>query len=1594
MTEEDVVDDNVIKSEISFFVEYSEVIDFIKDLCSERWEETWNLKWEWLFQTIAKYQEQSIILNPYLEEIVTLLTGNMLNIINSLNINNEWQTKKFENSQFSSTCKTLQLFCRVRGFKHVVKHFPHEVNQLEPCMYLLRCQDREDFENWETRYVLLLWLSILCLMPFDICSMDSSMHTTSTTDSLLTALPQSNSKLVSDIVYLCREFLTETGPTRDAASSCLAALLTRPDMVEGVLSEFINWSCNFIELWTIKDDSVHMELSSSSFRLIGILQCLSQIFKKGHRNNLIIHAANVLSPCIRIFTQENQTLIRKLATKLMQRLGMTYLPPKVAQWRYQRGNRSLLLNLQQSHKQEDNNGNNGSTNRTSNNESKISSDGSGVEEMKHEEEEEDDDDIPSDLEEIVGQLLQCLRDKDTVVRWSAAKGVGRVGMRLPKTFVDDIVGAILEMFLDADADAAWHGGCLGLAELCRRGLLLPERLTDVVPLVAKAIHFDVLRGQHSIGAHVRDAACYVCWAFARAYSPVVMRPFVRDLSQSMLLTSLFDREVNCRRAASAAFQENVGRQGHENFPLGIDTIAIADFFSLSSRSNAYVKVAPAVAALDDQIHVYLEEHLRVCKLSHWDEDIRTLSAKALGKLAYLNPTRLLTGLLSLASDVLHPDPIRRHGILLGISEILLALRVHTNTATIAGVSSESVVDVILPDSLVEELVQTVPKMDKARMFRGKGGEILRRASCYLVECIARSHLNIPIKTKISLIEFINENLKQPHEKIQLAAASALRHSLYDFFTLSTTKTNTSTSTTSTTTNTSTTSTLDRVLKITVEQYIEWIRKAENVALTRGGTLALGVLPLKLLCNESYQSNGNGGGASNNNIGLERLALIITTLDNCSKSEAMVAGDHDAETRRNAMTALTEIGIRLSLLLSSSSSSNDKNINGNGNGNEVTEGSPPSTTPSPSPLFWIRHIFTLLLRACEDYSVDKRGDIGSWVRTAGLRGLVQLTLACLRVPRAGDAYSEWPLSFENATSFTRFGMQSFVVKDGDSMSTASTIASTAVVSKGWHVETSFGIGVVHAVSASGTVLLVRFPPENTVTSALEKSESQSTGAGTGTGTGAGTDSNGDVQDIGDMVVLAVRRDAVRPIEPPVPPADTPFQMVEYSHRIPLPFPPTPPVKSDSSSSEDIAATPAATTISMATTTTGHWINIFDQELCTSIICVFLKQVAEKLDWVRGEAGSGLSRLVLSKDPSLPCLQGRKVLEQFVQQPVNWSNPSEVFHRLLQILHPSLLLSSIEPQSTSGNSEYSSYFYAIISGLVISVGGLTESVVKESSSALIQWCKERSSRRDIRSLSALAKALLKLLNTHSGDDRIIFPTFRLIAVLLRNDSLNALFLVESDGIKEQQEATSTTTAAVVMPFCIDLLVCIQKETSCCNDVTKLYTCVDLLVLTIGGGGLARYPAFRALIALIGHKYPKVRRYAAEQLYLQLLSDPMVLITDNTSVAQSTSTSTASCLPGSPSPFPHVLCGLVPGKAALEEATDLLISTVWDAAMANVRPSLSHLRQLLGVPLIKKVAAVTTEGETGGTDKPKVQQRVAKSAPADELASYESLVRDAGK
>lgn len=61
---------------------------------------------------------------------------------------------------------------------------------------------------------------------------------------------------------------------------------------------------------------------------------------------------------------------------------------------------------------------------------------------------------------IVEHLLKNLKDKDTIVRWSAAKGIGRITARLPRDLAEDVIGSLLQLFTLQESDGAWHGGGL------------------------------------------------------------------------------------------------------------------------------------------------------------------------------------------------------------------------------------------------------------------------------------------------------------------------------------------------------------------------------------------------------------------------------------------------------------------------------------------------------------------------------------------------------------------------------------------------------------------------------------------------------------------------------------------------------------------------------------------------------------------------------------------------------------------------------------------------------------------------------------------------------------------------------------------------------------------------------------------------------------------------------------------------------------------------------------------------------------------------------------------------------------------------------
>ena len=83
--------------------------------------------------------------------------------------------------------------------------------------------------EWETKCSLLLWLSILVLIPFDLASVDTALAEPRATNTS-NANEEETPPLVQRMLKMCMDHLERPGPTREMAGVLLSRLLTRPDM--------------------------------------------------------------------------------------------------------------------------------------------------------------------------------------------------------------------------------------------------------------------------------------------------------------------------------------------------------------------------------------------------------------------------------------------------------------------------------------------------------------------------------------------------------------------------------------------------------------------------------------------------------------------------------------------------------------------------------------------------------------------------------------------------------------------------------------------------------------------------------------------------------------------------------------------------------------------------------------------------------------------------------------------------------------------------------------------------------------------------------------------------------------------------------------------------------------------------------------------------------------------------------------------------------------------------------------------------------------------------------------------------------------------
>lgn len=277
-----------------------------------------------------------------------------------------------------------------------------------------------------------------------------------------------------------------------------------------------------------------------------------------------------------------------------------------------------------------------------------------------------------DTKEVIQLHLNALSDRESKIRWSAAKGLAKLASKaLEQNDFDSLLETLFEKlgseksFLFPDP-SVFDGIGLALAHLLKSGHQFgQDKIHRIIEWACFMLQFEVPRGRFSTGAAVRDTACFVIWSLARAHAcPQSCRI---PLAEALVCSSLFDREVNCRRAASAAFQEIVGRWGPHYAPHGVDLLQLLNFFNVSQRAETFGPVAEEIATKYHGYSIFMFDYLLKRSIRHWDVNVRKLAAPLLAKLHKFGTKSgtYYEELLSMAED--SSDISCQHGAIMSLA---------------------------------------------------------------------------------------------------------------------------------------------------------------------------------------------------------------------------------------------------------------------------------------------------------------------------------------------------------------------------------------------------------------------------------------------------------------------------------------------------------------------------------------------------------------------------------------------------------------------------------------------------------------------------------------------------------------------------------------------------------------------------------------------------------------------------------------------------------------------------------------------------------------------------------------------------------------
>ena len=652
----------------------------------------------------------------------------------------------------SAICVLLYTLCKVRGYKVIVGFLNNEPRYLEPILdkleeVLAAGQDSES--EWQVPYVLLLWLSHLLLTPFDLASISD---TPAFKDGL--ELPNLKYDLPPIAVRILRvgfDFLPSPTKAQDAASTLLLRLNSRPDMQKLRVADAVVAEC----LLSLHDQSADVPVNI--YERLGPLRLLSGIATSAELGHLI---PSIYRACQKLSSDDaspvaSNAVAKKIMVKTLRNIAILSMRSANAQ--------GPLLSFFET---------------------------TGI------------------LEDVIDHLLRSLGDRDTPVRYAAAKALSRIILELEPAMGHEVVQAILDTFKEdmprhsevldfSTANALkWHGLTLALAHTLFKRSASPEQLPDIVNALVSALQFEQRTATgSSVGTNVRDAANFGIWSLSRRFttnellsvdaSTVLLlesssgdQSVIQGLAIQLILSACLDPVGNIRRGSSAALQELIGR--HPNRVRdGISLVQTVEYQAVGLRRRAMDDVSFRAAQLEAVYWSALVNGLLGWRgVGSSDVSSREAAAAALSKFSTSKFDSSSLLLRKVKGQLLHTssnDVENLHGMVLSLAYLVDELNKSAGTNDVINGDRKGLQDVAMWDVL--SILQISTKDVSPRLIRSE----LPSAMAWLLGALCRMQLAFNIEQLPStsvpldkLDELTERLLAHREETIQQAVPSLVR----------------------------------------------------------------------------------------------------------------------------------------------------------------------------------------------------------------------------------------------------------------------------------------------------------------------------------------------------------------------------------------------------------------------------------------------------------------------------------------------------------------------------------------------------------------------------------------------------------------------------------------------------------------------------------------------------------------------------------------------------------------------------------------------------------------------------------------------------